>query len=70
MEIGLFLTPTFEFLKVGFARFYLGFEELYEQFFENVDVGGFGAASFCAQTQNFCRAEHVNVTSRSHVANA
>lgn len=27
-------TPTFEFLKVGFARFYLGFEELYGQFFE------------------------------------
>ena len=27
-------TPTFEFLKAGFARFYMGFEKLYGRFFE------------------------------------
>ena len=29
-------TPTFEFLKVGFARFYVGFEELHGQNFEKM----------------------------------
>lgn len=31
-----FFTPTFEFLKVGFARFYVVFEELYGQNFEKM----------------------------------
>ena len=29
-------TPTFEFLKVGFARFYVGLKESYGQIFEKM----------------------------------
>lgn len=35
-----FFTPTFEFLKVGFARFYVGFEELYGRNFEKMAKSG------------------------------
>lgn len=34
--VRIFFTPAFEFLKVGFARFYVGFEELYGRFFRKM----------------------------------